>query len=79
METLTKQQWDLLNDNQKNDFQDEICKKYINEIYPSWGDIHLFLLKREIIRGSLGDTETPPAMEKLNILWKKVLNYYNKK
>jgi hypothetical protein len=77
--TITEQQWNQLNDEQKNSFQDEVCKKFQNGVYPSWVNVHLFLLKRNIIEATLGDKETPQVEENIKVLWKKVLNYFNDK
>lgn len=76
---ITKQQWSQLKDEQKNAFQDEVCKKFRKNEYPSWGEVHLFLLKRNLINDSLGDYEIPPAEENIDVLWEKVLNYFHNK
>lgn len=74
---MTKEQWNQLNDEQKNDFQDEVGKKFDNDNLPSDSDILIFLGNRGLETGvdDLGDEEVPPGQVNL---WQNVLKYFSK-
>lgn len=75
--SITKQQWDILNDEQKKLFQEEVGKDFNNGIYPERDDILIFLGNNKLSMGvkSLKERETPPVVKETDDLWKDVVGY----
>jgi len=80
--TITKQQWNQLNDKQKRTFQDNIGKSFTQGEYPTKDDIDSFLSPEGLGSTSsivsLGEDETPPAIKDKNIddLWQEVIDWF---
>lgn len=80
MEHISKEQWDQLNDAQKNEFQEELGKKFYNGFYPNGDDILTFLTNKgynDIGIKELKIHDTPSADAKdIDELWENVINYF---
>ena len=77
MATITEQKWNQLNNEQKNNFREEVGKKFDNGNLPSDENILNFLGNKGIETGiiELGEEEVPPGQDDV---WEKVLNYFSK-
>ena len=74
---VTKEQWDRLNNDQKNSFQEEVGINYENEKYPLYEDVLIFLGNNKLVEDSSGDLHTPSAPEDIDILWERVFSFLN--
>lgn len=79
--SITEQQWNRLNDEQKKLFQEEVGEEFNDKIYPKYNDILIFLGNNGLEIGfkSLGDEETPPAIKNTDELWNEVITYFTNK
>lgn len=81
-EKITRDQWSELSDDQKKIFQGELGMRFGGGRYPSYDHISGFCNVSKIDTGfrELRELEIPPRSEKLDILWKRVLEFFvNKK
>lgn len=84
MEQITKEQWDRLNNKQKDEFQKNLSIEFENIEYPSYENIVEFLKSTEhSIRGmeELRKNDTPSVVDDrdINELWEVVINHFNSK
>jgi hypothetical protein len=81
-EQITEKQWDMLNEEQKKIFQDELGKNFSNGNYPNRMDILTFLKNNGISSGgvkALKTMGTPASFKEIDELWEDVLNCFNSK
>ena len=77
---LNKDQWDKLNNDQKNSFQDEIGKIFKNNEFPEYSEILNFLGNNKLIElasYNLTNFSIPPTTEDIETHWEKVLTFFN--
>lgn len=80
MEQISREQWDQLNDEKKNEFQKKLGVKFENMEYPSYTYIIEFLKETgHYIQGVEElKNETPPITDTrdINELWEDVIKYF---